>query len=417
MKLPYKKIGIFLSLTILAGCQTNLAVYERPLIENKVLSSSPTDTSSSKQYPYSVASLTSQHTPEIKSTEAGLWMSVEKAERKAQTAGNRITDKKLNDYLRSIICRLAERHCMNMRVYVMRVPMFNASMYPNGMIHVWTGLLLRAQNEAQLAAVLGHEIGHYLRRHSLQRFKSILEASNSLIFAQMALAVAGVPAVGDIMALATAGNLAAFSRDHEREADGYGLLFLAKGGYDPKEASKIWGRVIREKKADKKHSTPSLFTGSHPQSEERMRILDELAGRVQLTRPVTTGKDAYEAIILPMRASFLRDELDQRNFDRTDELLNMLIEDGVGLSELHFFKGEMYRLRKKKGDLEKAMNSYQMSLNLGNVPPALFRQIALVQRKLGKKKEATESLRKYLEANPTAEDAEIIKQLLEGSKL
>jgi beta-barrel assembly-enhancing protease len=414
MKSFQKITVLFFFLAMLGACQANRAIYERPLIENEVLPSAITDTPSSKPYPYTVVSLTPQHRPKDNSVEAGLWMSVEKAEKKAQTAGNRITDRKLNEYLRSIVCRLVKQHCADIRVYVMRVPMFNASMYPNGMMHVWSGLLLRAKNEAQLAAVLGHEIGHFLRRHSLQRFKSILEASNSLIFAQMALAIAGVPAVSDLMALATAGNLAAFSRDHEREADGYGLLFLAKGGYDPAEASKIWKRVIREKEADEKYSTPSLFTASHPQSEERMKVLEELAGRVQVQGTGKVGQESYESVLLPLRGGFLRDELDQRHFDRTEELLNMLIEDGVGLSELHFFKGEMYRLRKKNDDLEKALSSYQMSVNLGDGPSAVFRQIALVQRRLGDMKGAIDSFRKYLEQNPTAKDAEMIKQLIDG---
>ena len=54
---------------------------------------------------------------------------------------------------------------------LVRTPYFNASMAPNGMMQVWSGLLLRVDNEAQLAAVLGHEIGHYLARHSVERLR------------------------------------------------------------------------------------------------------------------------------------------------------------------------------------------------------------------------------------------------------
>ena len=57
------------------------------------------------------------------------------------------------------------------QVHLVRTPLFNASMAPNGMMQVWTGLLLRVDDEAQLAAVLGHEFGHYLARHSTERLR------------------------------------------------------------------------------------------------------------------------------------------------------------------------------------------------------------------------------------------------------
>jgi beta-barrel assembly-enhancing protease len=416
MSLTRRELALVLVLALVSACQSNREIYERPLIENNVLSSEPIKRASIEPYPYAVASLMPQYRPDAQSMEAGLWMTVEKAEKKTKTAGNRVTDKRINDYLHTIICRLSKQYCNDIRVYVMRVPMFNATMSPNGMMHVWTGLLLRVQNEAQLAAVLGHEIGHYLRRHSLQRFRNIINTGNALIFAQMALAVAGVPRAGDLMTLAASGNFAAFGRDHEREADGYGLLFLAKGGYDPAEASKVWRRLIREKEADKKYSTPSLFTATHPQSEERMDILEDLAKRVSVDGIAETGQERFEAVFLPMRATYLRDELHQRNFGRTEALLDMLIEDGANIAELHFFKGELYRLRKKNGDQEKALESYQTSMKLGAPPPEVFRQIALVQHRLGDKNGAITSLQKYLLANPNAEDAQVIKQLIKRFK-
>ena len=52
------------------------------------------------------------------------------------------------------------------------MPQFNAMMAPNGMMLVWSGLLLRVENEAQLAAILGHELGHYLERHSVEQLRA-----------------------------------------------------------------------------------------------------------------------------------------------------------------------------------------------------------------------------------------------------
>ena len=69
---------------------------------------------------------------------------------------------------------------MTIRVYAMRQPDFNASMAPNGMMIVHTGLLAHMRNEAQLAAVLGHESGHYLRRHSVQNWRSLKSKSAAM---------------------------------------------------------------------------------------------------------------------------------------------------------------------------------------------------------------------------------------------
>ena len=79
----------------------------------------------------------------------------------------------LNQYVQELACRLAGDHCPDIRVNLVSTPQFNASMAPNGMMQVWTGLLLRVENEAQLTAILGHEIGHYLARHSVERMRQI----------------------------------------------------------------------------------------------------------------------------------------------------------------------------------------------------------------------------------------------------
>ena len=96
---------------------------------------------------------------------------MDRAERQLRRSPFLVRDKALHDYIESIACRLGKDHCPDIRVYIVRTPLFNASMAPNGMLQVWTGLLLRMDNEAQLAAVLGHEIGHYVERHSVERLR------------------------------------------------------------------------------------------------------------------------------------------------------------------------------------------------------------------------------------------------------
>ena len=170
-----------------------------------------------------------QETPSIEAIEAGLWMQMNNYEEKLKTSGSRLKDKDLEKYLKNILCKLTVEYCKDIRVYVQNIPYFNAFMAPNGMMVVWTGLLLRAQNEAQLAAVIGHEAGHYIKRHSLKSWLDAKSRTDLMAILAIGLSVGGIPGAGDIFnvtQLLQAGFMAKHSRDNEREADKNGLDFL-----------------------------------------------------------------------------------------------------------------------------------------------------------------------------------------------
>jgi predicted Zn-dependent protease len=134
--------------------------------------------------------------PALNTTEAGLWMQMDRVEERLNTSGRVIEDEKIDEYLRQVICRLAPAHCEGIRIYVVDVPFFNASMSPNGMMQVWTGLLLRTENEAQLAFVLGHELAHYTERHSLKRWIDLQNKANAATIFSMLSSAAGVGYAG-----------------------------------------------------------------------------------------------------------------------------------------------------------------------------------------------------------------------------
>ena len=95
-------------------------------------------------------------------------MQADEGERTLRDAEVVINDAALRDYVHGVLCRtVGQDRCKGVRVYVMRVAAFNASMSPNGMMQVWSGLLLRASNEAELGSILGHEFAHFELRHSL----------------------------------------------------------------------------------------------------------------------------------------------------------------------------------------------------------------------------------------------------------
>lgn len=420
-------IGKFLSLLaafLVAGCVTNQQAYENPLL--RALSGKDGNAGGEKEEittevdvaDFMVASLAPGARPDRGTLEDGIWLQSDEAEQKLRTTGNRVHDEKLNEYISAIVCKLAGEYCSDMRTYVIRTPYFNATMSPNGMMQVWTGLLLRVRNEAQLAAILGHEVGHYLRRHGMQRIKDVTEKLNALIFVQLATAAAGIPAAGDIASLVAQGSISAFGRDHEREADGYGVVLLTQAGYDPREASAVWSNIIKEREAAGESSNYSLFAATHPPSEERRDALKVLGAQAieKLVHGVAgdLGRDRFLEIILPLRAGFLRDELRVGDFKRTKVLLEALLEDGENPAEIHYFKGELYRLRQEKGDREKAVEAYEKALDEGNPPPDAYRALGLIHKKLGNMNRSATYLSRYVQLAPNAKDRLMIEHILKG---
>ena len=151
--------------------------------------------------------------PAIQSQEAGLWMQVDRMEASLKASGRLVNDPELLAYLNAIVCRVETPYCEDIRIYVVDTPYFNATMAPNGMMQVWSGLLLRTENEAQVAYIFGHEMAHFTRRHSLQRWVDIQNKANAAAVFSMATSVAGVGYAGQIGEMAALASILAYSRE------------------------------------------------------------------------------------------------------------------------------------------------------------------------------------------------------------
>jgi len=212
--------------------------------------------------------------PDPASDEGGLWAMMAHEEQRLRRSQLLLRDRELHDYLQAVACKLGGAHCPDIRVYPIRTPWFNASMAPNGMLEVWSGLLLRVDNEAQLAAVIGHEMGHYLQRHTLQRLQDARSRSAFATFL-MPFGIGGL-----LGAYAVVASQFSFSRDQERDADRIGLILMRQAGYDPHEASRVWSNLLAEASvhpgANVSKTSPMFAT--HPASAERRETLAKLAG-------------------------------------------------------------------------------------------------------------------------------------------
>ena len=356
-----------------------------------------------------------QESPSIESIEAGLWMQMNNFEEKLKTSGSRVKDKDLEKYLKDILCDLTTEYCKDIRVYVQDMPYFNAFMAPNGMMVVWTGLLLRSENEAQVAAVIGHEAGHYIKRHSLKAWLDAKSRTDLMAILSIGLAVGGVPGGGDIFnitQLLQAGFMAKHSRDNEREADKIGLDLLVKAGYDPKEAPKIWENIIKEMELGKVNK-PLNFLASHPAPEERIENLKKQTLEYENVKNKKNKKELKEKIH-PHIKKWVKDEIRLKNeIEQTEFVLSTTFQDNENKYLLEFYKGEIYRLR---GDVEdnfkKAIEFYNKSIFEKNDFPDVYKELGLLQLKIDKNEDAKKNLQKYLDLAKNPKDASIIKSYL-----
>ena len=360
-----------------------------------------------------VENIDPEERPGIESIEAGLWMQMNNYEEQLKTSGSRVKDKNLDKYLKDLLCALTV-YCKDIRVYVLDIPYFNAFMAPNGMMVVWTGLLLRVENEAQLSAVIGHEAGHYIKRHSLKAWLDAKARTDLMALLSIGLAVGGVPGGGDIFnitQLLQAGIMAKHSRDNEREADEIGLDALIKAGYDPDEAPKVWENIIKEMELGE-NKKPPAFLASHPNPKERIKNLEQQTKRYSKIER-KKNKENLKKIIHPYLKKWIRNEIRVNNkIEQTEFVFSKVFNDTNNLYLLKFYQGEIYRLKKDEEKNKKAIKLYRDSIKENKDFPDVYRELGLLLLKENKNNEAKEKLKKYVDLAPNAKDVEIVKSYI-----
>ena len=193
----------------------------------------------------------------------------------------RYADEKLQAYVQHVGERVAKnshRSNLNYHFTVVDSPDINAFALPGGYIYIHRGLLAYLNSEAELAAVLGHEVGHVTARHSVQ------QQSQSTAWGILGQAVAigtGVSAAADVTNVLGTAVVSGYGRDMELEADGLGAQYLARSGYDPQAMIEVV-RVLknqevfsRDQAARRGQAQPAggyhgLFD-THPDNDRRLQ--------------------------------------------------------------------------------------------------------------------------------------------------
>jgi predicted Zn-dependent protease len=218
-----------------------------------------------------------------------------------------VRDPALVQYVEKLGRRIAEkspRQDVTYRFHVADMEVPNAFALPGGYIYVSRGLLLLTNDEAELAGVIGHEIGHVAAHHAAKQESrstrvGVLSALGTLAGAVLGGST-GAAVASDISRVAGAGHIASYGRDHEREADELGQKMAADGGYDPAAMTAFLKRLGESIELQTGQKEIPSFLDSHPATFERVRDTAWRAPSLQIADapPVSSSRAAYLAHLM-----------------------------------------------------------------------------------------------------------------------
>ena len=184
------------------------------------------------------------------------------------------TNSKYNQLASCIAGAITRETGGNWEVVVFEDASPNAFALPGNKIGIHTGMLTLVENQNQLAAVIGHEIGHVLAKHSNERASQEMAVSSGMGIIQAVSApqtALGQTALGLLGVGAQYGILMPYSRVHESEADMIGVDLMAKAGFDPRQSIALWQKMEQASKGQQ----PIEFMSTHPSHATRIQDLEK----------------------------------------------------------------------------------------------------------------------------------------------
>jgi len=198
------------------------------------------------------------------------------------------------------VARVSHRPELNYRFTVLDDPMVNAFALPGGYIYITRGILAYLNSEAELAAVLGHEVGHVTARHSVRQQSASTATS---IAGAVLSATTGVPGTEDVFNVFGKALLSGYGRGHELESDRLGAQYLARSGYDPQAMLEVIGvlknqELFERQRARAEGREPRAYHGvfaSHPDNDRRLQEVVSEADHLKTTGTPRTGRKPFLA--------------------------------------------------------------------------------------------------------------------------
>jgi predicted Zn-dependent protease len=204
-----------------------------------------------------------------------------------------VQDAEINRYVNLLgdsIAKLADARGLAYHFFVVNSGEVNAFAVPGGFVYVNRGLIDRTTNLSQMAGVLGHEIGHVVRRHSVKQMQKAQGANFGIVLGCTLLNVCNNQASSAAIQIGGAALFAKFSRSDESEADAEAVKNVVRAGLDPRGIPQMFQILLTERQT-RPAAVEGWFT-THPGEEDRIKVTEALIAQydpaILLTLTVTT---------------------------------------------------------------------------------------------------------------------------------
>ena len=347
-----------------------------------------------------------------------LWERVRGEQEVIDNSGFLYHEPKLESYLNRIVKKLQVHSItpdFKFQVKVLKDPHLNAFAYPNGVIYVHTGILARMDNEAQLAALLAHEMTHCTHRHSLRVIRSIKNRPAGIAAVQNALAK--ISAFHEVARLLGATGLTVavhgYSRSLEAEADLVGLDLMAKADYDSYEALKLFEHLQQE--IEEEGIQAPYFFSSHPSVQQRIQNAKNwLAENYDQTQSALIDFAQFQAGMQGVVLTNAGLDLRRGRFDLAQEAVADYLRIHPSDARAYYLMGEILRQRDEQDDARSAVGYLEKAILLDPNYPEPHKALGLIHYKGGEKRLAKKFFESCLLLSPNAIDKDYIQGYLKN---
>lgn len=345
-----------------------------------------------------------------------LWRRAKEEQQILDRSGWLYRDAELETYLNQVAARLktfTDSPDIFFKIKIINDPNLNAFAFPNGVIYVHTGVLARMENEAQLAALLAHEMTHCTHRHSLRVLKSLDDRPAFMAILEKSLEkVAMVQNLARI--LGVNGSMAAvtgYTREFEAEADRVGLDLMTKAGYDPRQALNLFEHLRKE--IESEGIKEPFFFGTHPNVQQRIDTTEHwLATEYQGKDTGLINSEIFRSRLQKLVLNNARLELRIGRFYAARRSVEAYLLRNHDDANAYYLLGEIFRQQGNHNDTEKAIKQYEKAIALDPLFPAPHKAMGLMYYKEGERHLAKKFFESCLLLSPNAPDKAYIQGYL-----
>ena len=201
------------------------------------------------------------------------------------------------------LARVSHRPELDYQFTVLDDDAVNAFALPGGYIYITRGIMVYFDSEAELAGVLGHEIGHVTARHSVRQYSTAVATG---VLGSIILSEAGAgQAAGDLFDILHTAAMRGYGREHELESDRLGAQYLARAGYDSDQMLEVVS-ILKDQelyeihRAEEEGREPRVYHGvfaTHPDNDARLQEVIRAAKKFEVEQPQPPGRERYLRLI------------------------------------------------------------------------------------------------------------------------